>query len=157
VCSCERFGFPPIDILSLNNRALAAPFSVLHSAWLGSVPRLVFALWPVPVLARLRERFLATIFAFCYLPFSLCLGLPYCGLAFVQHHTLSTDNALNYLLAFDSQMPTDPVPPPLRPWREISRELANETNHNRIIELHYELNRALDEQLFRNLNVSSTL
>jgi hypothetical protein len=54
-------------------------------------------------------------------------------------------------------MPTDPVPPPLRPWREISRELANETNRNRIIELHYELNRALDEQLFRNLNVPSTL
>ena len=83
--------------------------------------------------------------------------MPYCGLAFVQHRTLSTDSAPNYLLAFDSQMPTDPVPPPLRPWREISRELANETNRNRIIELHYELNRALDEQLFRNVNVPSTL
>jgi hypothetical protein len=54
-------------------------------------------------------------------------------------------------------MPTDPVPPPLRPWREISRELASETDRNRIIELHYELNRTLDEQLFRNRNVPSTL
>ena len=69
-CSRERFEFPPIDILPLNIRALAALFAVLHSAWLGSVPRLVFALWPVPVLAPLRERFLATIFAFCYLRFS---------------------------------------------------------------------------------------
>jgi hypothetical protein len=65
--------------------------------------------------------------------------------------------APSYLLGFGSQMPTRPVPPPLRPWREISRELANETNRNRIIELHYELSRALDEQLFRSRKVPSTL
>jgi len=59
-----------IDILSLNIRVLAALSAVLHPAWLGSVPRLVFALWPVPVLAPLRERFLATIVASCYLPFA---------------------------------------------------------------------------------------
>jgi hypothetical protein len=47
-------------------------------------------------------------------------------------------------------VPADPAPPPLRPWREISRELANETNRDRIIKLHRELNRALAEQLFRN-------
>jgi hypothetical protein len=47
-------------------------------------------------------------------------------------------------------VPADPAPPPLRPWREISRELANETNRDRIIKLHHELNRALAEQLFRN-------
>jgi hypothetical protein len=44
----------------------------------------------------------------------------------------------------------------LRPWREISRELANETNRDRIVKLHYELNRALAEQLFVNRNVPST-
>jgi hypothetical protein len=47
-------------------------------------------------------------------------------------------------------VPADPAPPPLRPWREISRELADETNRDRIIKLHHELNRALAEQLFRN-------
>jgi hypothetical protein len=50
-------------------------------------------------------------------------------------------------------MPADPVPPPLRPWREIALEIANETKHERIIELHYELNGALEEQLFGNRNV----
>jgi hypothetical protein len=49
-------------------------------------------------------------------------------------------------------MPADPVPPPLRPWREIAREIANEARHKRILELHFELNRALEE-LFRNRNV----
>jgi hypothetical protein len=38
-------------------------------------------------------------------------------------------------------MPTDPAPPPLRPWREISRELTKESNRDRIITLHHELNR----------------
>jgi hypothetical protein len=51
-------------------------------------------------------------------------------------------------------MPTDPAQSPVRPWREISRELTNETNLDRITELHHELNRALAEQLFRNRNVS---
>jgi hypothetical protein len=36
----------------------------------------------------------------------------------------------------------------LRPWREIARELAKETNLARIIELRHELNRAIDEQKF---------
>src|ERR1700733_1645530 len=59
-----------IDILLLNIRALSALFAVLHPAWPGSVPRLVFALWPGPVLASLRARFLATILASCSLPFA---------------------------------------------------------------------------------------
>jgi hypothetical protein len=35
---------------------------------------------------------------------------------------------------------------PVRPWKEIARELANETNRQRITELSNELNRAIDEQ-----------
>ena len=35
---------------------------------------------------------------------------------------------------------------PLRPWREIARELASERNGQRAYELALELSRALDEQ-----------
>jgi hypothetical protein len=35
---------------------------------------------------------------------------------------------------------------PVRPWKEIARELAEETNRQRITELSHELNRAIDEQ-----------
>lgn len=37
--------------------------------------------------------------------------------------------------------------PPSRPWRDIARELAKETNRERIAELAHELNRALSEQV----------
>lgn len=36
--------------------------------------------------------------------------------------------------------------PPNRPWREIARELAHETDRNKISELLEQLNRALEEQ-----------
>lgn len=35
---------------------------------------------------------------------------------------------------------------PLRPWKDIARELARETNRLRVRELSEELNRALEEQ-----------
>ena len=37
-------------------------------------------------------------------------------------------------------------PIPLRPWREIARELALETDRERIFELSQELTKAMDEQ-----------
>jgi hypothetical protein len=41
----------------------------------------------------------------------------------------------------------DPVPPlPSRPWRDIARELAKESDRNKISVLSRELNRALEEQ-----------
>jgi 16S rRNA U1498 N3-methylase RsmE len=35
---------------------------------------------------------------------------------------------------------------PLRPWQDIARELAQQTNREKIAELAEELNRALEEQ-----------
>jgi len=46
-------------------------------------------------------------------------------------------------------MPGDGNPPirmPARPWRDIAKELATETNQRRSLELSIELNCALDEQ-----------
>jgi hypothetical protein len=40
----------------------------------------------------------------------------------------------------------NPLPTPSRPWRDIARELANETSGKRITELADELTRAVDEQ-----------
>jgi hypothetical protein len=37
---------------------------------------------------------------------------------------------------------------PLRPWHEIARELAKETNRNRVAELRKELNQALAEHKY---------
>ena len=34
----------------------------------------------------------------------------------------------------------------LRPWREIAREIAQQTNRDKIAELEEELNKALEEQ-----------
>jgi hypothetical protein len=34
----------------------------------------------------------------------------------------------------------------MRPWRDIARELARETDRKRILELTEELNRAMEEQ-----------
>jgi hypothetical protein len=55
-----------------------------------------------------------------------------------------------YLPGFDSE--SLPIQGRLRYalWRGISRELASETKRERIIKLHYELNRALAEQPFLN-------
>jgi hypothetical protein len=44
---------------------------------------------------------------------------------------------------------------PLRPWKEIARELAKETNRQRVTELSSELNRAIDEQTGFSRPVSS--
>ena len=44
---------------------------------------------------------------------------------------------------------------PSRPWREIARELARETNRDRITELSEELNRALAEQLSASAPIQS--
>jgi hypothetical protein len=45
-----------------------------------------------------------------------------------------------------SILPNDPIPPSSRPWPDIARELARETNRIRVQELAEELNRALEEQ-----------
>jgi hypothetical protein len=45
------------------------------------------------------------------------------------------------------QMSALPIPQPMQPWQDIARELARETNRERVVELSEELNRAVDEQL----------
>jgi hypothetical protein len=40
----------------------------------------------------------------------------------------------------------DLLQPPLRSWKEITRELAGQTDPNKILELSEELNRALAEK-----------
>jgi hypothetical protein len=52
-------------------------------------------------------------------------------------------------------MSADPTPKPARSWREVARELARETNRDRVVELSHELNRALDEQMRDNVKFRS--
>jgi hypothetical protein len=44
---------------------------------------------------------------------------------------------------------------PLRPWRDIARELAQQTDHSRITELSDELDCAIEEQIPEIRTISS--